>query len=206
MSNFASIIQKHLSYAANNMLLAGNSDGSQDGWMSPDDILSNSGFLTQAEIEALPGFGGGGTSVEFARFADIKSGDGGTFSSGAWRTRDINAIDTVGWASLSNNQIILDAGTYTIWVVCPTYGYVGVHQCKLYNASLSTDLLIGNAIRGYTADVSTLASFSGTFSIDAESLIEVQHRCENSVATYGFGLSVSWGDTTFAQGVICKIQ
>lgn len=51
-----------------------------------------------------------------------KGTHGGTFTAGAWRTRDLNTVltNTISGASLSNNQITLPAGKYYVEASAPT--------------------------------------------------------------------------------------
>jgi len=69
--------------------------------------------------------GSSGDTRDYILINDTKSSGthGGTFSSGAWRTRDLNTIvsDTGGHASLSSNQITLEAGTYECFISCPAF-------------------------------------------------------------------------------------
>ena len=48
---------------------------------------------------------------------------GGTFTSGAWQTRDLNTevVDTGNHASVATNQITLAAGTYRFRIVAPAH-------------------------------------------------------------------------------------
>ena len=56
---------------------------------------------------------------------------GGTFTSGAWRTRDLNTVKTneITGASLAANQITLPAGTYWVEWSAPAY-VVNQNQSK----------------------------------------------------------------------------
>ena len=49
--------------------------------------------------------------------------NGGTFTSGAWRTRDLNTVltNTITGASLADNQITLPAGKYYVEASAPAY-------------------------------------------------------------------------------------
>ena len=65
---------------------------------------------------------------------------GGTFTSGAWQTRDLNTevYDRLGILSIASNQFTIStAGTYEISWHTPAYGTAG-HQSLLYNITDST--------------------------------------------------------------------
>lgn len=98
---------------------------------------------------------------DFIEMRDEKSAgtDGGSFTSGDWRTRTLNTehADTGGHASLSSNQITLAAGTYEVEIICPAVG-VDSHQAKLRNISDSTDTLVGST--SYCGSGSTQATHS----------------------------------------------
>jgi len=126
------------------------------------------------------------------------SGEGGTFTASAWRTRDINTaiVNTISGASIASNQITLPSGTYRFRGSAPAY-QVDAHQCKFYNASDSSDVEIGTTEWvGSTSGVQTRSFVDGEFTITAEKDFEVRHKCEDTQATYGFGVGDSGGITT----------
>ena len=117
--------------------------------------------------------------------------NGGTFNSGAWRTRDLNteAADTGGNCSLASNQFTLDAGTYEILASAPAY-YVDYHAARLQNVTDGTTTLSGTGeFSGRIAGVgvSNRSFICGRFTIAASKAFEIQHQCQNSQATHGFG-------------------
>lgn len=117
---------------------------------------------------------------------------GGTFTTGAWQTRDLNAEETneISGASLASDQVILPAGTYWAEFSAPAYR-CDRHKAKLYNISDSADVLIGTSevSGGSSNDFNMTRSFgSGRFTIAASKTFEVQHRCSLTEPTSGFGL------------------
>jgi hypothetical protein len=121
--------------------------------------------------------------------------NGGTFTSGAWRTRDLNTevSDTGGHATVASNQITLAAGTYifrgdTIGVACSG------HKALLYNVTASGDILVGST--DYSADYSTAgvlshSVISGKFTIAIESVLEIRHWGQATKTNDGFGYAVN---------------
>ena len=89
--------------------------------------------------------------------------DGGTFTSGAWRTRDLNTeiADPDGIVSISSNQFTLGAGTYLIKFSAPAC-QVNSHQTKLYDITGTADVEVGSI--EYSGDA---GSISQTRSIGA---------------------------------------
>jgi hypothetical protein len=71
---------------------------------------------------------------------------GGTFTSGAWRTRNITTehSDTGGHCSVASNQITLAAGTYTCLISAPAF-LCDRHKARLYNITDGADVLIGTS-------------------------------------------------------------
>ena len=86
--------------------------------------------------------------IDIAIIADQKSSGthGGTFTSGAWRTRDLNTeiSDPDGIVSISSNQFTLAAGTYLIEYSAPGHD-TDSHQTSLYDITGSAYLNYGTA-------------------------------------------------------------
>lgn len=134
----------------------------------------------------------------YLEFRDEKASntDGGTFTSGAWRTRTLNteAVDTNNHGSLSSNQITLAAGTYVCEIRVPAYA-VGRHQARLRNMTDTATTLVGSsASTSSTATVTTDSIITGRFTIADSKTFEVQHQCASTQATVGFGLASNWGE------------
>jgi hypothetical protein len=120
---------------------------------------------------------------------------GGTFTSGAWRTRDLNTLLTneIAGASLVANQITLPEGIYFITGSAPAYN-VSTNKMKLYNITDAADLVIGQNSRAETTPVITsVSSLSGRFTVVGTKVLEVQHQCSTTCATWGFGNACGYG-------------
>ncbi len=129
--------------------------------------------------------------VGYVLICDEKTLDtpGGTFSSGAWQTRDLTTIksDVGGHAALAANQITLAAGTWRCRIQCPAY-QVAKHQARLYSISDGLTLALGSSQRtATTVGTTVFSSIIGRFTLSTSKVLEVQHRCETSFSTYGFG-------------------
>lgn len=135
--------------------------------------------------------------------------NGGTFSAGAWRTRDLNVIayDAGGHASLSANQITLAAGTYLIDAYATCY-HVRKHQLKLKNISNDTDLLLGGTgnASGDTGLDANQANIMGVFILGTESIIELQHSSTSSQSNTGFGPAASFGTEVYTDIIFTKLD
>lgn len=113
--------------------------------------------------------------------------NGGTFDTGAWRTRDINTeeIDTGNNCSIASNQITLAAGTYECLIKCPAVS-VFEHTTRLYNI---TDSSVG--LEGSVDSAHSNSFIIGRFIIAAQKTFEIQHYCHTSIGNIGFGKALA---------------
>lgn len=154
----------------------------------------------------------GTTEVEkpYLLYQDQKatSTDGGTFTSGAWRTRTLNTEvhDAFGLGSLASNQVTLQPGTYTFRGVATAIG-VDRHQTKLYNATDATDIQLGTSefTSSTDATVNTCSTVTGKFTLTTAKALELQHRCSTTRSTDGFGVGLTWGTNIFASLEFWKV-
>lgn len=146
-----------------------------------------------------------GASEDYILIQDKKSQNtnGGTFSSGAWHTRDLNTevVDTGGHASISSNQITLAAGTYRCLIRCTAY-QVGKHQALLYNVSDSATIGVGTSERSATtAGTATASVIAARFTLAASKVLEVRHQCSDTGTNTGFGIPSNFTDEIYT---ICE--
>jgi hypothetical protein len=133
---------------------------------------------------------------------------GGTFTTGADRTRDLNTIetDTAGIASLASNQLTLPAGQYRFEIVCPAYS-CGRNQAFLYNVTDAVVVRRGTA--AYTtagaADDACYSIVKGSMTIFSSKAFEVRHVCSNTQATRGFGVEANFGIEIYTIAEFWKI-
>jgi hypothetical protein len=136
---------------------------------------------------------------DYVKVSDVKAynEDGGDFASGAWRTRTINTEDndTGNICSISSNQITLEAGTYECRISAPAFR-VNNNTARLRNITDGTTTLLGVGCHADSdgAGGTSYSVMSGRFTIAAQKVFEVQHRCfevqhrcETSETTYHFG-------------------
>ena len=160
--------------------------------------------------------GGFGKFASYAIIADVKTsnGDGGTFTTGAWRTRDLNTelSDEDSIVSISSNQFTLAAGSYLIIFSAPALR-VNSHQLRLYNITSSAAVQSGNV--EYAASGSgkagNTANGSARVVISSSTVFEIQHRGGYTQSSYGFGAgtsgSLDWaGDTATTGTIYCIVE
>ena len=151
--------------------------------------------------------GNGGTLI--VRDEKANTTNGGTFTSGAFRTRVLNTVstNTITGASLATNQITLPSGTYLIQAVAPAYA-TSQHLAILYNITDSANTIIGTVEYAYTTGVvATSSNVTGVFTITAQKVFELRHAAFATSATYGFGVAGSFGVVeVYAQVAIFKLS
>jgi len=145
----------------------------------------------------------------YAVFADEKaSGGGGTFTSGAWRTRDINTTvyNGITGCSISSNQITLPAGTYIIEAHMPVQG-ADWGSSRLYNITDSSVAGFGTtwyaeggaATDQYDANMKTAITITGT------KTFEIQQYGTTTRNGTGFGQNSGYQTEVYTQILIIKI-
>ena len=137
----------------------------------------------------------GGKFASYAAICDKKAydADGGTFSDGAWRTRNINHTirdedDIV--SSISSDQFTLVAGDYLIRWTAPAEN-VNRNTSRLYNATDSAVVGTGTTIflsNGISTEVTGSSTGTAYVSISAPKAFEIQHYGQTSRSTTGFGM------------------
>jgi len=138
----------------------------------------------------------------------------GAFTSGAWRTRDINtvAVNRIAGASIASNQVTLPAGTYRVKGSAPTFdGAVDVgthHRARLYDTTGSAVLAIGQggAHDGTTARDRTLSDLiTGEFTLSIQSVLELQHWTTASIQ-FGNAMNIDSLNEVYSEIEIWKLD
>jgi len=144
--------------------------------------------------------GAGGKFASYAVIGDVKANDvdGGTFTSGDWRTRDLNTelIDADGIVSISNNQFTLQAGSYFIEAQAMAYR-VNRHMVKLYQTSgTPADIAFGTSMYANSAYNGNNFSFvKARVTISTATTYEIRHQGDTNHSTFGFGLGSNFSTT-----------
>ena len=154
-----------------------------------DDIQE---FVAGAIDALFSGNGGQGMTACVLEDQKTAGTDGGTFTTGAWRVRDLNTEihDDIG-VSLSSNEFTLPAGKYLVSARCPLYR-VSRSRARLYNVSDSVVELEGNNEYG-SAAVQASAKITGIIDISTVKTFRLEHRCQVTTATNGFGVNTNDG-------------
>jgi hypothetical protein len=125
------------------------------------------------------------------------SGTHGGTSQTSYTTRDLNTSLTneISGASLASSQITLPSGTYYIRAFAPAYAS-DRHTIKLRNITDSTDTLLGTSVYAEGSNTNyNMSMVTGRFTISSQKTFAIQHRCQTSTASTGFGISKDMSET-----------
>jgi hypothetical protein len=124
--------------------------------------------------------------------------NGGTFSSGAWRTRTLNTITSnITGLSLSSNQVTVPAGTYFVEALCPSYG-VDNNASRLQNITLGTTVCTSIVCNTPGADSNISIICRQLITVNTITVFELQHRCQSSESADGFGRATGFQTEVYA--------
>lgn len=119
---------------------------------------------------------------------------GGTFTTGAWRTRDLNTerIDASGIVSVAANRItIVGARNYFVKVHAPAFN-VARHGVKLVKDPAGTPVdALDTPQQTYSLTTQGFAYVQGNLVQAGDTVYEVQHQCGQTEASDGFGVESS---------------
>lgn len=171
--------------------------GLPDGIVDTDMLAADA--VTAAKI-------GSKTFTSYAIICDQKAHDanGGTFTSGAFRTRDLNTeiTDPDSIVSISSNQFTLGAGDYLIEASAPVYR-VARHITRLQNITDGSTITWGTAEYADATNLVANRSFlDARVSLTGSTTFELQHRADSTLATQGFGVSSSFTGTQSIYAVV----
>ena len=137
----------------------------------------------------------GGLFASYAIIVDEKTTnvDGGTFTSGAWQTRDLQpeVSDVDGIVSISTNEFTLAAGSYLIMWGAPGYR-VGNHRTRLYDVTGTAALQPGLSASCANSDIATVSNGSTRVTPSGSNAYRIEHRSDITRATDGFGYASSF--------------
>ena len=150
----------------------------------------------------------GGLFSSYAVIEDQKTLDtnGGTFTSGAWRTRDLNTevTDPDGIVSISSNQFTLAAGNYLIkWYA--TAKDVNSHKSALYDITGTAYIDYGSSEDTQDTITVTNKSIGSTrVTPSGSNIYEIRHQCETTDSEEGFGRATGWAVESYCLVEIYK--
>jgi len=148
-----------------------------------------------------------GLFSSYAIIADQKASgtDGGTFTLGDWRERDLQTelADPDGIVSISSNQFTLGAGNYLIrWGA--EGKMVGTHQTRLYDVTGTAEVEVGSNGSVWTSAGQSTSTGSARVSPSSSNVYSIEHQCETTVVTDGFGEQAGFGTEQYTTVEIFK--
>ena len=129
----------------------------------------------------------------YAIFADQKTQNtaGGTFTSGAWRQRDLNTTiantDTTN-ITLGTNEFTLATGNYFIRWGAQADAYCYQTTSAVHDGSTNNILSFST----YTAGSGFPSCGVGRVTVSGSQAFTIQHRCTTTRATTGFGIACNF--------------
>lgn len=157
----------------------------------------------------------------FIKDVKVVGTNGGTFFQDTWIPRFLNDIDTsiTGSVTLTTgtnsthgvtgdigtenpSSFTLEPGTYLLSSYTPAYN-VSSHQTRLYNNTTSQVEIYGSCEHAYkTTSVSTIHH---QFQITTASEFYIEHKCENTEVSDGFGRACGNTSEFFTRVIIFKL-
>ena len=159
---------------------------------------------------------GGGKFASYAIISDTKASNtnGGTFTNGAWRTRDLQTenADADGIVSISSNQFTLQAGSYLIKFQSTGFK-VDRHITRLRDITNSANKGYGiSALANVSSDSTTTSAGMAKVTISGATVYEIQHACQTTKSANGMGTfnyidtSGSYSDNTEPSSVFTIVE
>ena len=131
----------------------------------------------------------GGLFASYAIIVDQKTTNvgGGTFTSGAWQTRDLQTevTDPDAIVTISTNEFTLAAGSYLIRWSAPGYRVLE-HKTRLYDVTGTAVIQAGLSAKALD-DVETISNGSARVTPSGSNAYKIEHRCATTRASDGFG-------------------
>jgi hypothetical protein len=181
--------------------------------VSTDKLIPQSGTALQIGesgdtvtlVGSAVGFGGLYASIAIICDQKAYDGEGGTLTSGAWRTRDLNTeiSDADGIVSISSNRFTLGAGTYTVTWFAPHYRVDRV-ATRLYNYTDTAVTQYGSA-HHTSVSVDTTDYGKAVFTITGSKVFEIQVRSSATHATYGLGIAANFDSAAVSIYTVVEI-
>jgi hypothetical protein len=158
-----------------------------DRMLVVQDSTDNVHVLAYQRADAL------GAPLLHVRDEKASGTQGGSFTGGAWATRDLNTASTneITGASLASNQITLPAGTYDIEASCPGIA-LNTQKAQIYNTTDAATTLIGeSSYADSAANHAIRCNVRGRFTLAGTKVLELRHYGQTSKATNGLGIANS---------------
>ena len=166
-------------------------------WTTVDSLpsqTSQSGKFLTTDGSSASWAAAGGLFASYAFIVDQKTqgSDSGTFTSGAWRTRDLNTeiTDPDGIVSIAANEFTLAAGSYLIKWSAPAH-MVEENQTRLYDVTGAAAVQVGSSAFTYvnhpTYTYEGPSSGVARVTPSSPNVYRIEHYGKYTTANNGFG-------------------
>jgi len=149
---------------------------------------------------------GFGLFSSYAIITDQKTSgtEGGTATSGAWRTRDLQTeiADPDSIVSITTNEFTLGAGTYLIKWSAP-FAEVVFAQTRLYNSTDTTEVEVGQSAL-VNASMTGISVGSARTTIAGSKAFRIEYQVNTTKADEGCGRASSFGTEQYTLVEIYK--
>lgn len=125
---------------------------------------------------------------------------GGGFTAGSWQQRDLNTADlnTIG-ITIGTNDFTLPPGEYRIVVSAPAM-QVNLHMARLFDVTNTAEVETGTSERSdATLATPTRSTVVAFVTITADTTYRVDHQCQTTKATNGFGIATNFGTERYTR-------
>jgi hypothetical protein len=130
---------------------------------------------------------------------------GGTFTAGAWQTRDLNTElrNVLSGASLDavSGQFTLPPGTFYLETSAPANASNG-HQLRLFDVTTSSAIEYSTSGFSNTTSTPDRAELGVFFTITTPHVFRIEHKAQTTRATDGFGPASSTGGVKEVYAVV----
>ncbi len=116
--------------------------------------------------------------------------NGGTFTSGAWQTRELNTVHGENvdyWVTLSGNEFTLSDGYYFLTVNARSSD-VGNNQLRLFDVTNNAPVFYGENSDNKIAFLKNHLTVG-----EIGPVFRIEHRCDTTQADTGFGIANGFG-------------
>ncbi len=135
--------------------------------------------------------------------------DGGTFTTGAWRTRDLNTVlkNEISGASLAGNRVTLPAGIY-LFKASNSFGVdtITIYGSQIYDITNSKALSYHSFYLHAFSSQNQTIDYQGIISLSGSTQLELRNKTMYTIANYGFGKAGGEGIEIYSDIIFEKVR
>jgi hypothetical protein len=158
--------------------------------------------VTGATLTGFPGF----SSYAIIEEQTAATVNAGTFTSGAWRTRDLNTevFDPDSIVTISSGQFTLGAGNYLIRWSASAFS-VNSHKTRLYDVTGTASIGVGSSEWSGSGAITNSSTGSLRITPSGSNVYSIEHQCSLTHSLQGLGVPAGFSEReVFAHVEILK--